>query len=60
MTGVPAYFIHPCNTAEALKDIIDGKIVSLLEYLYIWFGVVGSAVGLHLPKEVVVEYLGKG
>lgn len=55
VTGTPAYFIHPCNTAEALRETIGGRSVSPLEYLQLWFGLVASLVGLYLPKELVVE-----
>ncbi|KAI4233324.1 MAG: hypothetical protein LQ349_004478 [Xanthoria aureola] len=59
MTGTPACFIHPCNTAEALRQIIDGRLVSSLEYLQIWFGLVGPSVGLYLPTELVAKSMDK-
>lgn len=52
MTNLPCYFIHPCNTAQAMQDIIGKRKVSNVEYLMIWIGLVGGSVGLYLPKEL--------
>lgn len=40
-----------------MRDILGGikREVSPVEYLMLWIGLVGSAVGLSLPKEVVSE-----
>lgn len=57
ITDFPAYFVHPCNTAEAMREVIGSRIVSPLEYLQIWIGQVGSCVGLYLPSQLVA---GKG
>lgn len=54
-THIPAYFIHPCKTAEAMQKIIGHNGVSPEEYLQIWFGLVGSCVGLYLPSQLVVR-----
>jgi len=54
-THIPAYFIHPCKTAEAMQKIIGHSRVSPDEYLQIWFGLVGSCVGLYLPSQLVVR-----
>ena len=55
MTDLPAFFIHPCNTADGMEKIVHDRLVSPLEYLQIWIGLVGPSVGLYLPKELVVE-----
>ena len=55
VTDIPCFFIHPCNTAEAMKEIIANSKVSGLEYLQLWFGLVGPCVGLYLPKELALE-----
>lgn len=57
VTDLPAYFIHPCNTAEALAQILNDREVSPLEYLQIWVGLVGPSVGLYFPKNLVVDSL---
>lgn len=54
VTGMPWYFIHPCNTAKAMEDIIGTRQISELEYLLIWIGLIGGAVGLYLPKELAM------
>ena len=55
ITDVPCFAIHPCNTADALVDIIGAKDVSGLDYLQIWIGLIGGPVGLYLPKELAME-----
>ncbi|KAL4940804.1 hypothetical protein BDV06DRAFT_14203 [Aspergillus oleicola] len=52
VSGTPAFFVHPCNTAEAMKDIASGGSVSLDAYLIMWLGLVGSCVRLQLPSEL--------
>ncbi|KAL4797361.1 hypothetical protein BDV19DRAFT_61735 [Aspergillus venezuelensis] len=52
VSGTPAFFVHPCNTAEAMKDIASGDSVSLEAYLIVWLGLVGSCVRLQPPSEL--------
>lgn len=54
---MPCFWVHPCNSAEAMCDILGGieGEVSPVEYLMLWIGLVGSAVGLSLPKEIALE-----
>ncbi|KAJ9201133.1 hypothetical protein DTO027B5_7711 [Paecilomyces variotii] len=54
-TGTPAYFVHPCNTADALTQIADGKNLDPESYLLLWFGLVGNCVNLHLPRELLAS-----
>jgi len=54
ITGVPAYFVHPCRTQEALAPLLedtshDAEIEPAVEYLLLWFGVIGVSVGLSVP-----------
>ncbi|KAL2046092.1 hypothetical protein N7G274_001539 [Stereocaulon virgatum] len=55
INGIPCFWVHPCNTAEAMKDMLKGieREVSPAEYLMIWFGKVGASVGLSLPIEMI-------
>lgn len=55
LTDVPCFWVHPCNSAEAMRKILGGMKgeVSPVEYLMLWIGLVGIAVGLSLPKEIV-------
>jgi ubiquitin-like-conjugating enzyme ATG10 len=54
VTDFPAYFIHPCNTAEAMREIIGDRRISPSEYLQIWIGLVGSCVSLSLPSQLAL------
>lgn len=60
MTDIPCFWVHPCNTAEAMSGIVKGieREVSSVEYLMIWMGVVGAAVGLNLPKAIMLAKTG--
>lgn len=48
ITDVPAFFIHPCQTKEAMENF-DCPIKN---YLMIWIGLVGGCVGLSIPPEM--------
>ncbi|KAL4783483.1 hypothetical protein BJX76DRAFT_255693 [Aspergillus varians] len=52
VSGTPAFFVHPCNTADAMRDIASGQGVSPETYLIIWLGLVGNCVRLQLPSEL--------
>jgi len=51
ITDVPAFFIHPCQTKEAMESF-DCKMA---HYLMIWLGLVGGCVGLWVPPEMAAE-----
>lgn len=60
VTLKPVYFVHPCRTQEALRNIlptqtVDNQQVGGMEWLMGWFGVVGAAAGLNVPLEVATE-----
>ncbi|KAE8376841.1 autophagy-related protein Atg10 [Aspergillus bertholletiae] len=50
--GTPAFFVHPCNTADAMKQIVGQQWVTPETYLIIWLGMVGNRLSLHLPYEL--------
>lgn len=52
ITDVPAFFIHPCQTKEAM----EGFDCPLQSYIMIWLGLVGSCVGLWVPVEMCVTH----
>lgn len=57
ITGVPAYFVHPCRTQEALAPLLGPASSKSgerggLKYLLFWFGMIGSSVGLSVPVHV--------
>ncbi|KAF9886195.1 hypothetical protein FE257_011918 [Aspergillus nanangensis] len=54
-SGAPVFFAHPCNTAEAMKHIAGQQHVTPELYLILWLGLVGSRLGLHLPRELFAK-----
>ncbi|KAL3430823.1 hypothetical protein BDV09DRAFT_188926 [Aspergillus tetrazonus] len=48
----PAFFVHPCNTADAMRDIASEHDISPEAYLIIWLGLVGSSVRLQLSSDL--------
>ncbi|BCS24723.1 ATG3/ATG10 family protein [Aspergillus puulaauensis] len=50
ISGTPAFFVHPCNTADAMRDIASGHDINPETYLIIWLGLVGNSVRLQLPS----------
>lgn len=51
ITSTPAYFVHPCRTAEAMKAVMVGKEIRPGGYLLQWMGIIGQSVGLGAPLE---------
>ncbi|KAK4951252.1 hypothetical protein LTR10_010225 [Elasticomyces elasticus] len=66
ITGLPAYFIHPCRTAESMAAIVSSLHVvgsraaegGEIGYLMQWLGLVGPSVDLTVPMKLA-EALGK-
>ena len=57
ITGIPAYFVHPCRTQEALSPLLEDASHKAnpcggTHYLLLWFGVIGASVGLSVPIDV--------
>jgi ubiquitin-like-conjugating enzyme ATG10 len=53
------FFIHPCNTADALGRIVGERKIDSVEYLLIWLGLVGSCVDLCVPSELAERLMRK-
>ncbi|KAJ5257289.1 hypothetical protein N7478_013393 [Penicillium angulare] len=51
-SGTPAFFVHPCNTADAMAQVADAQSTTPGMYLLIWLGLVGHCVNLHIPREL--------
>ncbi|KAK6838313.1 hypothetical protein RU639_000918 [Aspergillus parasiticus] len=51
-SGTPTFFVHPCNTADAMKEIAGQQRVTPEAYLITWLGMVGNRLSLHLPHEL--------
>ncbi|EXJ81349.1 hypothetical protein A1O3_07639, partial [Capronia epimyces CBS 606.96] len=48
----PTFFIHPCNTQEALSVLRSDHALTPEGYLILWLGLVGTSVGLHVPSKI--------
>ena len=57
---MPAYFIHPCNTSDAVQGVVEDSACTPSEYLLVWLGLIGSSVGLHVTTELAEEIMDKG
>ncbi|KAF7524298.1 hypothetical protein G7054_g11464 [Neopestalotiopsis clavispora] len=51
ITGVPAFFVHPCLLGDAMAGFDCAKE----DYLMVWLGLVGGCVGLWVPKEMALS-----
>lgn len=51
----PAYFIHPCNTPEALSVLKPERALTPEDYLLLWLGLVGTSVGLYVPSALFAD-----
>ncbi|KAI2872812.1 hypothetical protein CBS76997_10858 [Aspergillus niger] len=51
-SGTPAFFVHPCQTTDAMRHIAGQLCLTPEIYLIIWLGLVGNRLGLQLPKEL--------
>ncbi|KAK0355243.1 hypothetical protein LTR91_021882 [Friedmanniomyces endolithicus] len=49
VTGLPAYFVHPCRTAEGMATVGGTSTRAPVEYFSLWLGLVGPGVGLAIP-----------
>lgn len=52
VTSTPAYFVHPCRTAEAMETVLAGQKADAEQYLLKWIGVIGQSVGLRVPLDL--------
>lgn len=59
VTGMTCWFVHPCRTGEALWSLIAGSQVEEVEYLMMWFGLIGASVGLEVPVAVAQNIVSK-
>lgn len=60
ITGLPAYFVHPCQTGDVMHSLFDapqaGESTEREMYLLVWIGLVGGSVGLDMPTDLA-EYI---
>ncbi|KAG9931141.1 hypothetical protein KCV05_g4493, partial [Aureobasidium melanogenum] len=49
LTGMPAYFVHPCRTADTMCATKSGDI-HVQDYMLLWLGIVGASVGLNVSS----------
>ncbi|EEH47877.2 uncharacterized protein PADG_03961 [Paracoccidioides brasiliensis Pb18] len=55
LSDLPVYFVHPCNTADAMRDVAENLEVTAETYLLLWLGLVGNCVGLHIPSGLLID-----
>ena len=55
MNGMPAYFVHPCQTAEAVQTVVGAQTLGPLEHILLWLGVIGGSVGLNMPVDMACQ-----
>lgn len=48
-TGMPAYFVHPCRTADTVCATGTAG-VQIQDYMLVWLGIVGASVGLNVSS----------
>ncbi|KAF2854799.1 hypothetical protein T440DRAFT_464937 [Plenodomus tracheiphilus IPT5] len=59
VTGRPVFYIHPCQTAGVMEEVLKGRMgteeeeVTADEYLVMWIGALGGCVGLGVPLNLV-------
>lgn len=64
ITGMPAYFVHPCRTQEVMAPLLGVEDLKSntgdpIKYLMLWLGVIGASVGLSVPVRVAKEFAEK-
>lgn len=63
ISGLPAYFVHPCRTVEVMSNLCDsqqdGEGAERDMYLLIWLGLAGGIVGLDVPVELAEQLISK-
>lgn len=65
VTGMPAYFVHPCRTQNVMGPLLEGGgdcefgARDSVEYLMLWLGVIGASVGLSVPMRVAKGFAGE-
>lgn len=55
VTGLPTFFVHPCRTQDAMRDVLTDLKADDEKYLVLWLGLVGGAVGLNVPTELALK-----
>lgn len=53
--NTPSFFIHPCRTADALRDLASQIQLDDISYIMLWLGLVGPPVGLFSPRRLAEE-----
>ena len=53
VSDLPSFFLHPCNTQEALLTLTPERSLTPESYLILWLGLMGSSVGLHVPSKLL-------
>ncbi|KAF2809970.1 uncharacterized protein BDZ99DRAFT_415968 [Mytilinidion resinicola] len=54
ITNRPVFFVHPCNTADALRASLEETKITADQYILLWIGIVGGCVGLQVPTAIAI------
>lgn len=52
LTGVPFWYIHPCQTQNMLQTIVGIHGPPIDDYIKVWLSLVGPIVKYHIPHEL--------
>jgi ubiquitin-like-conjugating enzyme ATG10 len=55
VTGLPSFFIHPCQTQTAMASLHIDQFGQPDDYLLAWIGMIGSTVGLSVPLQMASQ-----
>jgi len=55
ITTLPAYYVHPCRTQDAMLAVSGGGGMTPDRYLLLCLGIIGSSVSLSLPVDVATR-----
>ncbi|KAK7205655.1 hypothetical protein BZA70DRAFT_288845 [Myxozyma melibiosi] len=48
ITNLIGFYVHPCRTGEVMQTINQDRPIPIDEYLVVWFGIIGSVLGVGL------------
>ncbi|KAF2499616.1 hypothetical protein BU16DRAFT_524083 [Lophium mytilinum] len=53
-TNRPVFFVHPCNTVDALRASFQESKITSDKYILLWMGLVGGCAGLQVPTAIAI------
>jgi len=55
ISNLPVYFVHPCMTHEAMRELCPIPNFQPIVYLLKWFGMFASVLGLTVPHDIAQQ-----